>query len=218
MTIAQLFFNLRYGKLASGLLPPRVLNDLALYVHLRLFRGTNLDTDQSFCSFFLWTTAFVHVISAHHSLPLLRATSSYEPPRVLARPLFRPFSTTATILTFPLLLLASLASAVIYDSQGIFSLHSSIRHTSQLFADAFDVTIEDSQSGTNLGPASYAEMEGKMAEGWRMALRGTGSTVKVCALAILLIALCGVETRVYLRYWQLSKVSLTRLLSTMSYY
>jgi len=149
----------------------------------------------------------VHVISAHHSIPLLRATSTYEPPRVLARPLFRPLSTTATILTFPLLLLALLASAAIYDSEGIFSLHSSIRQTSQLFADAFDSTLEDSKSGTTLGPASYAEMEGRTAEGWRLALRGTGSAVKVCALSILLIALFGVETRVYLRYWQLSKVS-----------
>ncbi|GAA5903189.1 uncharacterized protein JCM6883_002723 [Sporobolomyces salmoneus] len=187
LTIGQLFLQMKYGRLASGLLMPRILDDVAFFA--------------------LWSTAFSHVISAHHTLPLLRSTPTYEPPRALARPLFRPFSTTATIVTFPLLLLATLASALRYDSEGLFSLHKSIKETAQLFAEASSSSPagNDTPGATILGPTSYTQMEATMASAWKSTLRGTGSAVKACALVILLIALFGVETRAYSRYWQLSK-------------
>ncbi|GAA5985127.1 hypothetical protein JCM5350_000851 [Sporobolomyces pararoseus] len=187
LTIAQLFLQLNYGRLASGLLAPRLVDDVAFFV--------------------LWSTAFAHMISAHHTLPLLRSTSVYEPPRVLARPLFRPFATTATLLFFPLLLFATLASATYYDSEGLRILHTSIKQTAQLFseASASSPAKDEADEATILGPVSYAQMELDMAQGWRAALKGTGNAVKACALAVLLLALCGVETRAYLRYWQLSK-------------
>ncbi|GAA5881659.1 hypothetical protein JCM16303_005531 [Sporobolomyces ruberrimus] len=187
LTIAQLFLDLRYGRLATGLLTPRMISDAAFFV--------------------LWTTAFAHVISAHHTIPLLRTTQTYDPPRVLARPLFRPFSTTATVVTFPLLLLAALASAAYYDSDGLSSLHKAIRDTARLFSEASNPgsATDEVPDATILGPASYAQMEETMSNGWKLALRGTGSAVKACALVILLFALFGVEIRAYLRYWQLSK-------------
>ncbi|GAA5971525.1 hypothetical protein JCM3765_001227 [Sporobolomyces pararoseus] len=187
LTIAQLFLHLKYGRLVSGLLAPRLVDDVAFFV--------------------LWSTTFAHIISAHHTLPLLRSTAVYEPPRVLARPLFRPFSTTATLLFFPLLLLATLASAAFYDSEGLSTLHASIKQTAQLFSEASASSpgTDEADGSTILGPVSYAQMEMDMAQGWRAALRGTGNAVKACALAVLLLALFGVETRAYLRYWQLSK-------------
>lgn len=158
-------------------------------------------------SFVLWSTAFAHIISAHHTVPLLRSTPTYEPRPVLARPLLRPFSTTAAIVAFPLLLVATLASAIYYDSDGIVALHSSIQRTSQLFDHASDEKPTTTPTRTILGPDSYALMQQEMADGWKSALRGTASAVKASALVVLVLTLCAVETRAYLRYWQLSKVS-----------
>ncbi|GAA5930937.1 uncharacterized protein JCM15063_002501 [Sporobolomyces koalae] len=185
LTIAQLFLYLKYGRLTAGLLAPRLLSDAAFLA--------------------LWSTAFVHVISAHHTLPLLRSTPTHDPPQALQSPLLRPFSTTATLVFFPLLVLGSLASADIYDHVGITVLHDTIRESSQLFADAPSTTVEQMKAMTILGPDSYAEMQAHMAQGWRAALKGSDNIVKLSAIVILIIALLGTEARAYWRYWYLSK-------------
>ncbi|GAA5911712.1 hypothetical protein JCM5296_000664 [Sporobolomyces johnsonii] len=195
LSSAQLFLSLKYGRLAVGLLSPRLCGDIAFVI--------------------LWTTAFVHVITSHHSIPLLRRTATYDPPPVLARPLCRPFPTTATLVVLPLLVLASLASAAISGVSTITVLHSAIHKSSQLFANASQPgsaaaystngDVGNNESTPVMGPDEYALLQADLTDAWKGTLRGMESGVKGAAVLVLLIALIAVETRVYLRYWQLSK-------------
>ncbi|GAA5951098.1 hypothetical protein JCM21900_005723 [Sporobolomyces salmonicolor] len=195
LSSAQLFLSLKYGRLAAGLLSPRICGDIAFIT--------------------LWTTAFVHVITSHHSIPLLRRTATYDPPPVLARPLCRPFPTTAILVVIPLLVLASLASAAIAGASTVSVLHSAIHKSSQLFANASQpgsaaAYSTDGDAGNNrstpvMGPDEYTVLQAELTDAWKGTLRGMESGVKGAAVLVLLIALIAVETKVYLRYWQLSK-------------
>ena len=186
--------------------------------------GLDLLADGRMNSFLLWTAAALHVLRSLHTVPLLRGTDTFSPRASLVLPLARPMTTSLCTIALPLALFAALSTAFLSILPTILSTHSTISQSLALFRAASVAAAEPrafigvngtmlqpgqmALNATTLGPFDYKLMAGAMASGWQSVIEANSDAwVKLAAIAVLLVLMVVVETRVFIRYWRLVDVS-----------
>lgn len=173
----------------------------------------------------MFFTSLFAIFTGLHSVPLLRPTPGFSPPRSLTKPLAHPLLSTTLILVLPILLLVSLIVTLAVSSGRIDWLGSISQTQAEMFLNVslptnstaeVSVTaawangvVPRGSNQTTLGSGDFGLMMNTLGEAWEGILWATKleSALKAVATSILVLILAFVEVKVWWRLCGLIAVS-----------